>query len=115
MKPTEKFQEALYNELVSHIKETDVKVPYRERDYFYYSRTVKGQNYPIMARKKKSLDGPEEIMADMNEMAKGEKFFALGAATVNPDGNLFAYSTDGEGGVGGLGQRRQDALLFHRG
>jgi oligopeptidase B len=94
MKPTEKFQEALYNELVSHIKETDVKVPYRERDYFYYSRTVKGQNYPIMARKKKSLDGPEEIMADMNEMAKGEKFFALGAATVNPDGNLFAYSTD---------------------
>src|SRR5215510_16357923 len=50
MKPTEGLQEKLYNEILSHIKETDETVPYRWGDYFYYSRTVKGQQYPIYCR-----------------------------------------------------------------
>src|SRR5215813_14030057 len=51
MKPTEGLQEKLYNEILSHIKQTDVSVPYRWGDYFYYTRTVEGQQYPVYCRK----------------------------------------------------------------
>ena len=54
MKPTEGLQEKLYTEILSHIKQTDVSVPYRWGDYFYYTRTVEGQQYPIFCRKLKS-------------------------------------------------------------
>jgi len=56
MKSTAALQEKLYNEMVGHIKETDENVPYRDGDYFYYSRTVKGLQYPIYARKRGSPD-----------------------------------------------------------
>ncbi len=97
MKPTEALQKKLYDEMVSHIKETDVDVPYREGDYFYYSRWEAGKQYPIRARKSGSLDAPERITLDVNELAKGEKFMALGAYEVSDDGNLLAYSTDNTG------------------
>jgi oligopeptidase B len=97
MKPTEALQKKLYDEMVSHIKETDVNVPYQEGDYFYYSRWVAGEQYPIYARKSHSLDAPERITLDVNELAKGEKFMALGAYDVSDDGNLLAYSTDNTG------------------
>lgn len=94
MKPAEAFQEALYKEILGRIKETDLSVPYREGNYYYYSRTEKGKQYPIMCRKKGSLEAPEEITLDLNELAKGLKFLSLGAYTVSSDGNLLAYSTD---------------------
>lgn len=94
MKPTEGFQQALYKEMLSHIKETDVNVPYRLGDYFYYSRTEQGKQYPIFCRKRGSLDAKEEITLDLNELAKGHKFLGLGAYEVSDDGNLLAYSTD---------------------
>jgi oligopeptidase B len=97
MKPTEALQQKLYDEMVSHIKETDVNVPYKQGDYFYYSRWEKGKQYPILARKKGSVDAPEEITVDVNELAKGEKFMALGGYQVSDDGNLLAYSTDNTG------------------
>ena len=97
MKSTAALQEKLYNEMVSHIKETDENVPYRDGDYYYYSRTVKGLQYPIYARKKGSLDAKEEITLDMNEMAKGLKFLGLGAYAVSDDGNYLAFSTDTTG------------------
>ncbi len=97
MKPTEPFQQALYKEMLGHIKQTDANVPYRFGDYFYYSRTVEGKQYPIFARKRKSLDAPEEITLDQNELAKGYKFFSVGAYSVSDDGNLLAYSTDSTG------------------
>src|SRR5437016_14160705 len=56
MKPTAALQEKLYNEILSHIKQTDVNVPYRQGDYFYYSRTKEGLQYPIFYRKKGSLE-----------------------------------------------------------
>src|SRR3989442_10861649 len=62
MKPTEALQEKLYNEILSHIKQTDVNVPYRQGNYFYYSRTKEGLQYPIYFRKKGSLDAPEELL-----------------------------------------------------
>jgi oligopeptidase B len=97
MKPTEPLQKRLYAEMLSRIKETDVEVPYREGDYFYYSRTEAGQQYAIFCRKKGSLDAPEEVMLDVNEMAKGQKFMSLGRFVVSDDGNLLAYITDNTG------------------
>jgi len=97
MKPTEPLQKKLYDEMVSHIKETDVNVPYKDGDYFYYSRVEAGKQYPIFARKKASLDAAEQITLDVNALAQGEKFMALGAYDVSEDGNLLAYSTDNTG------------------
>ena len=86
MKPTEAMQEALYKELLSHIKETDRTVPYRYGDYFYYSRTEQGKQYPIHCRKKGSLDTPEQVILDVNELAKGEKLMGIGSLEVSDDG-----------------------------
>ncbi len=97
MKPTEELQAKLYAEMISHIKETDVSVPFRDGAYFYYSRTEQGAQYPIYCRKHGSLDAGEEVMLDMNQLAAGEAFMALGALTVSDDGNLLAYSTDTTG------------------
>ncbi len=97
MKPTEPLQKKLYAEMLSRIKETDVDVPYREGDYFYYSRTQAGQQYAIFCRKKGSLEAPEEIMLDVNELAKGQKFMSLGGFVAGDDGNLLAYITDNTG------------------
>jgi oligopeptidase B len=94
MKPTEELQMKLYAEMVGHIKETDISVPFRDGDYFYYSRTEQGAQYPVYCRKRGSLDAGEEIMLDMNKMALGLDFLALGAVTVSDDGNLVAFSTD---------------------
>jgi len=97
MKPTEGLQEKLYNEILSHIKQTDVTVPYRWGDYFYYTRTVEGQQYPIFCRKLKSLDAAEQVLLDVNEMARGQKFMSVGAFAPSDDGNLLAYTTDNTG------------------
>jgi oligopeptidase B len=97
MKPTEPFQKKLYDEMLSRVKETDVDVPYREGDYFYYSRTEAGKQYPIRCRRKGSMDAPEEVVLDQNEMAKGQAFMSIAAYQVSPDGNLLAYSFDNTG------------------
>jgi oligopeptidase B len=97
MKPTLPFQEKLYKEILSHVKETDMSVPYREGDYFYYSRTEQGKQYYIMCRKKGNLDAPEEIVMDVNKLAEGKPFMSVGLRDVNPDGDLMAYSTDETG------------------
>jgi oligopeptidase B len=97
MKPTEPFQQALYQEMLGRIKQTDLSVPTREGEYYYYSRTEEGKQYSILCRKKGSLDAPEQITLDLNELAKGLKFLGLGAAAVSNDGNLLAYSTDTTG------------------
>jgi oligopeptidase B len=97
MKPTAPLQDKLYKEMVGHIKETDVNVPYRWGGYFYYTRTEQGKQYPISCRKKGSLDAKEEVVLDQNEMAKGLKFFSVGAYVPSDDGNLLAYSTDTTG------------------
>ncbi len=97
MKPTEALQATLYKEMLGHIKETDQTVPYREGDYFYYSRTEQGKQYPIYCRKRGSLTAKEEVTLDVNELAKGLKFMSLGAYDVSDDGNYLAYSTDSTG------------------
>jgi len=97
MKPTAALQDKLYKEMVGHIKETDVSVPYRWGNYFYYTRTEQGKQYPINCRKEGSLEAKEEVVLDQNELAKGLKFFSVGAFVPSDDGNLLAYSTDTTG------------------
>jgi oligopeptidase B len=94
MKPLERFREALYQEMLSHIRQTDLSVPYRQGDYFYYSRTEEGKQYSLRCRKRGNLEAPEEIILDLNELAKGHPFLGLGLFEVSEDGNLLAYSTD---------------------
>jgi oligopeptidase B len=95
--PLTGLREQLYNEMLGRIKQTDLSVPSRRGDYFYYSRTVEGQQYPIFARKRGSLDAPEQITVDLNELAKGQVFMSLGAYQVSDDGNLLAFSIDSTG------------------
>jgi oligopeptidase B len=97
MKHTAPLQEKLYNEMLSHIKQTDTNVPYRWGNYFYYTRTEEGKQYPIFCRKKGGVDAPEEIVLDQNELAKGHKFMSVGAFSPSDDGNLLAYTTDNTG------------------
>jgi len=97
MKPTEAFQKKLYDEMLSHVKETDVEVPYKEGDYFYYTRFEAGKQYPIRCRKKASMDDTEEVLLDVNELAKGQSFMSVAAFAVSTDGNLLAYSYDNTG------------------
>jgi oligopeptidase B len=97
MKPTEGLQKALYDEMVNHIKETDESVPFRDGGYFYYSRTEQALQYPIYCRKIGSVDAPEEIILDVNKLAEGEAFMAVGGFSISDDGNRLAYSTDTTG------------------
>ncbi|MEK7832365.1 MAG: oligopeptidase B, partial [Acidobacteriota bacterium] len=94
---TKAFRDALYKEMLARIKETDENVPYRYGEYFYYTRTEQGKQYPIYCRKKGSLTAPEEVTIDMNEMAKGHAYFSIGGYNVSDNGNLLAFSTDTSG------------------
>jgi len=102
MKPTEELQAKLYTEMLSHIKETDESVPFRYGDWFYYTRTVEGSQYAIHCRRK-SVDGrydasqPEHILLDVNKLAEGQAFMAVGGMVVSPNSKLLAYSTDNTG------------------
>jgi oligopeptidase B len=94
LKPTETFREALYTEMLGRIKEDDETVPYRRGNHFYYSRTEKGKQYPILCRRHGSLDAPEEITLDLNRLAEGHAFLALGAYAVSDDGDFLVYTVD---------------------
>jgi oligopeptidase B len=94
MKPLEGFRAALYDEMLGRIQETDESVPYRRRGYWYYQRDVEGLQYPIYCRRKGSMEAPEEVLVDENELAKGHAYTALGMFDVSPDGNLLAYTID---------------------
>jgi oligopeptidase B len=95
--PLKRLQEQLYTEMLARIKQTDLSVPYLRDGYFYYTRTVEGRQYPVYARKRGSLDAPEQVTVDVNELAKGQTFMSLGRHIPSDDGNLLAYSTDSSG------------------
>ncbi|WP_308993571.1 S9 family peptidase [Mariniflexile litorale] len=94
MKHTEAFQKDLFEEMKGRIKEDDASVPYKLNGYWYITRYEKGQDYPIYLRKKESLEAPDEILFDCNEMAKGFAFFNLGSISISPDNKLVSFSTD---------------------
>ena len=103
--PTRPLQEKLYGEIVGRIKQDDASVPYRERGYWYYTRFEAGKDYPIKARRKGSMDAPEEILLDVNLMAEGKGYFNVGDAQVSQDNTLLAWADDDVG-------RRQYVIRF---
>ncbi len=97
MAPTVKLQKQLYQEILGRFKQTDLSVPEKSKDYYYYTRTIEGQQYPIDCRKKGSLAASEEIMLDQNALAKGKDYFRVGISIVSPDQKLLAYTVDTNG------------------
>jgi oligopeptidase B len=100
--PLEALREDLYQEMLSHIKQTDISVPFRDGDWWYYTRTEEGLQYSIHCRKQgtasaPSDDAPEEVLLDGNQLAEGHAFFAIGATDITDDGRWLAYSTDTTG------------------
>ncbi len=97
MRHTEPLQELLYQEMRGRIKETDLSVPERVDDFFYYTRTEAGSQYPILCRKRGSPEAAEEILLDQNTLAAEHTYYRIGASEVSPDHRLLAYSVDTSG------------------
>jgi len=97
MKPSEALQDKLYREMLGRIKETDTEVPYKDGEYFYYSRTRKGRQYRIYCRKRGGLSAREEVVLDLNRLATGKPYVGLGALEISGDGRMLAFSVDYSG------------------
>jgi oligopeptidase B len=96
MGPLTQLKEELFHEIKSRIKETDLSVPVRHKNYFYSTKTEEGLQYPIHIRKRQGSDR-EEILLDENMEAQNNQFFALGGLYVSPDEELVAYLIDNNG------------------
>lgn len=94
---TRPLQETLFAEMKGRMQETDSTAPEKQGQYFYYTRTESGKQYPVYCRRKDSLEGPEELLLDQNLLAEGRSFCSIGAFSVSPDGTRLAYSLDVEG------------------
>jgi len=101
MAPLTTLREDLYQEMLSHVKQTDVSVPFRDGDWWYYTRTEEGRQYAISCRTHGSPnateDTPEQIILDGNLLAEGHAFFSFGASAITDDGRWLAYTTDTTG------------------
>ncbi len=93
-KHTEELQKQIYDEIIGRIKQTDESVPYKDNGYWYYTRYEQGQEYPIYCRKKETLEAPEQILLNVNEMAKGHDYYSIVGLSVSEDNRLLAYSED---------------------
>src|SRR5690349_6260126 len=95
--PIASFRESLYQEMLGRIKQTDLSVPHQDGAYWYYSRTEEGKQYSIHCRKRGSVEGPEEVLLDVNRLAQGKEYMAVGIMRVSDDDRLLLYSTDETG------------------
>lgn len=91
------LEEDIYKEILGRIKQTDLSVPYKLGEYWYYSRTEEGKQYAIYCRKKGSMEATEEVVLDLNRLAEGRKFLGLGVYAVSDNGAMLAYSLDTTG------------------
>jgi oligopeptidase B len=94
MAHTKDLREKLFEEIKGRIKQTDLSVPFKQDDYFYYTRTVDGKEYPIYARKSGSLDGEEEILLDVNKLAEGHGFTSVPWPDISEGQDVMAYAAD---------------------
>jgi oligopeptidase B len=94
LKHTKPLQKTLYDEMVGRIKKDDESVPYFENKYYYYSRYEEGKEYPIYCRKYKSLKNDEEIILDVNILAEGHDYFAIGGMSISPNNQWLSYGVD---------------------
>lgn len=88
------LQEKLYQEMVGRIKQDDESVPYFKNGYWYYTKYNEGQEYPVYCRKKGSLEGKEQVMLDVNTLAKGHGYYAASGLEVSPDNKILAFGED---------------------
>ncbi len=91
---TEELQKKIYHEITGRIKQTDESVPYKNNGYWYYTRYEQGQEYPIYCRKKETLTAPEQILLNVNELAKGHDYYSIRGLRVSEDNRLLAYAED---------------------
>jgi oligopeptidase B len=94
LKHTEELQNTIYNEIVGRIKKDDESVPYLDNGYYYYTRYFEGKEYPVYYRKKGSLDGPEELLLDVNKIAEGQKFCSVTGLDISRDNKIMSYGVD---------------------
>ena len=94
LKDTKELQEKLYQEIIGRIKQTDMSVPYKENGYYYYTRYEEGKEYPVYCRKKENLEAAEEVLLNVNEMAKGYDYYNVGGFSVSPDNRLLSFGVD---------------------
>lgn len=94
---TKELQETLYEEMKGRMNENDTSAPYKHGDYFYYSRTEEGKQYPIFCRKHGSLGAPEQVLLDQNSVAKGHDFLSVPFLKISPDHTKLAYAVDFSG------------------
>jgi oligopeptidase B len=99
------LENALYEEIIARLKQDDSTVPYRKNGYWYNTRFEPGKEHPIFARRKTSLDAPEEILLDANLLAAGHDYYRIDALEVSPNGEWLAFCEDTVG-------RRQYTLRF---
>ena len=97
MADTKALQEQLFAEMKGRIKEDDSSVPAPDGAYDYYSSYVTGGQHPRYCRKPRGKDGPEQLLLDGNELAKGREYFRFGGIDLSPDQKLIAWSFDGNG------------------
>lgn len=105
MRAGKPFENALYGEIISRLKQDDSSVPYRLHGYWYHTRFEPGKEHPIFARRKGSLEAPEEVLLDANALAVGHDYYQIGALEVSPDSAWLAFCEDTVG-------RRQYTLRF---
>ena len=94
MAPTARLQQRLYQEIVDRVEQTDTSPPTYFKGYWHYTRTVEGLDYEIHCRRKGSMEAPEEVELDGNELAKGHDYFELGYVEHSQDENILAYAID---------------------
>ncbi|HEY0830952.1 MAG TPA: S9 family peptidase [Candidatus Dormibacteraeota bacterium] len=91
------LRERLYREIVGRVQETDYSAPVFHKGWWSYTRTVEGLDYEIYCRRKGTMEAPEEVILDANELAQGHEYFELGYVEHSPDTNLLAYAVDVNG------------------
>lgn len=94
MADTDTFQAKLYKEMRSRIKEDDTSVPFKDNGYWYYTRFEEGKEYAITCRKKGSMDAPEEILLNENELAEGHDYFSASGISVSDDNKWLSFAID---------------------
>ena len=97
LKPLEALEETLYAELVARVKQDDSSVPYLEDGYWYYTRFETGKEYPVYARRKGTMDAPEQVLFEVNQLAEGKDYFQIGDFQVSPDDQWVAWAEDDVG------------------
>jgi oligopeptidase B len=99
MAPLATLREQLFQEIKGRINQDDSTVPYQLGEYYYYRRYEEGLQYPIFARKFKSLDSKEQILLNVNQLAKGHAFYTarLQPTSISPNGRFAAWAADTAG------------------